>query len=98
MSARTAGAEDRQVTPARARMKAVVTGPEGAILADADTPMPKPTEVLVRVRAAALNRADLAVAAGQPHGPAGGSGTIPGLEWAGEVVAVGTAVNDFPSR
>ncbi|MBP1178161.1 NADPH2:quinone reductase [Methylobacterium sp. PvR107] len=86
-----AGAEDRQVTPASARMKAVVAGPEGVLFADSDTPTPKPTEVLVRVRAAALNRADLAVGAGQPHGP----GTIPGLEWSGEVVAVGTAVNDF---
>ncbi|MGU3480129.1 quinone oxidoreductase family protein [Methylobacterium sp. D48H] len=52
-------------------------------------------EVLVRVRAAALNRADLAVVAGQPHGPAGGPGTIPGFEWSGDVVAVGTAVNDL---
>ncbi|CAA2158641.1 Phthiocerol synthesis polyketide synthase type I PpsC [Methylobacterium brachiatum] len=95
LPARTARAEDRQVTPAGARMKAVVAGPEGAILADIETPTPKPTEVLVRIRAAALNRADLAVAAGQQHGPAGGPGTIPGLEWAGEVVAVGTAVNDF---
>ncbi|MCJ2126977.1 zinc-binding dehydrogenase [Methylobacterium sp. J-077] len=76
-------------------MKAIVAGPAGPSLAEIDTPSPAPTEVLVRVRATALNRADLAVAAGQPHSSTGGPGPIPGLEWAGEVVAVGTAVNDF---
>lgn len=76
-------------------MKAIVAGPGEAALIEVDTPTPKPTEVLVRVRASALNRADLAVAAGQPHGSTGGPGAIPGLEWAGEVVAVGAAVNDF---
>ncbi|MCJ2134001.1 zinc-binding dehydrogenase [Methylobacterium sp. J-026] len=76
-------------------MKAIVAGPEGASLTEIDIPSPKPTEVLVRVRAAGLNRADLSVAAGQPHGPAGDSGAVPGLEWAGEVVAVGAAVSDI---
>ena len=76
-------------------MRPVVVGPDGASLAETDTPTPKPAEVLVRVRAAALNRADLAVAAGQPHGPTGGPGAIVGLEWAGEVVSVGAAVSDF---
>ncbi|MCJ2138622.1 zinc-binding dehydrogenase [Methylobacterium sp. E-066] len=76
-------------------MKAVVAGPEEPALAEVETPVPKPTEVLVRVRAAALNRADLAVAAGQPHGTAGGPNAIPGLEWAGEIVAVGAEVADF---
>ncbi|MBE7247381.1 MAG: zinc-binding dehydrogenase [Actinomycetospora chiangmaiensis] len=75
-------------------MRAIVVGPDGASLAEVDTPTPKSMEVLVRVRAAALNRADLAVAAGQPHGPTGGPGAIPGLEWAGEVVAVGSGVTD----
>jgi len=95
LPARAATAEDRPITPAEARMKAIVVGPDGASLAEVDTPTPKPAEVLVRVRAAALNRADLAVAAGQLHGPTGGPGAIPGLEWAGEVVAVGAAVSDF---
>jgi NADPH2:quinone reductase len=48
--------------------------------------------VLVRVRAAGLNRADLGVAAGHAHGPIGGAGTIVGLEFAGEVEAVGSGV------
>lgn len=95
LPASAASAEDRPITPVEARMKAVVVGPDGASLAETNTPTPKPAEVLVRVRAAALNRADLAVAAGQPHGPSGGPGAIPGLEWAGEVVAVGPAVSDF---
>jgi NADPH2:quinone reductase len=48
--------------------------------------------VLVRVRAAGLNRADLQVAAGRSHGGIGGPGTVMGLEFAGEVEAVGSAV------
>jgi NADPH2:quinone reductase len=92
---RAAIAEDRRITPVDTRMKAIVVGPEGASVAEIDTPAPKPTEVLVRVRAAALNRADLSVAAGQPHGSTGSLGAVPGLEWAGEVLAVGTAVSDI---
>jgi NADPH2:quinone reductase len=49
--------------------------------------------VLVRVRAAGLNRADLQVASGRSHGAIGGAGTIVGLEFAGEVEAVGSGVN-----
>jgi NADPH2:quinone reductase len=60
-----------------------------------DVPEPRPTadEVLVRVRAAALNRADLSAAkASLGHGKLG----IPiGIEWAGEVVEVGAEVRDF---
>jgi NADPH2:quinone reductase len=44
------------------------------------------------VRAAGLNRADLQVASGHSHGTIGGAGTIIGLEFAGEVEAVGSAV------
>jgi NADPH:quinone reductase len=91
---RAATAEERPLPQADARMKAVVARSEGVSVAEIDSPTPKPTEVLVRVRAAALNRADLSVAAGQPHGSTGGPGAVPGLEWAGEVVAVGKAVND----
>jgi len=46
----------------------------------------------VRVRAATLNRADLGVAAGHAHGAMGGAGTILGLDFAGEVAAVGPGV------
>jgi NADPH2:quinone reductase len=49
--------------------------------------------VLVKVRASGLNRADLIMASGRPHGPHGGSGAILGLEFAGEVVDVGSQVS-----
>ena len=73
-------------------MKAAVVGENGVEIREVKRPEPKPNEVLVRVRAAGLNRADLAVAAGHRHGAAGGVGTIVGLEWAGEVEAVGAEV------
>ena len=40
------------------------------ILADVDAPTPGPAQLLVAVRAAGLNRADLAVIAGTYHGTA----------------------------
>ncbi|HEV2552106.1 MAG TPA: zinc-binding dehydrogenase [Stellaceae bacterium] len=73
-------------------MKAVVVGEAGVEVRDVPVPKPKPNEVLVRVRAAALNRADLGVAAGHRHGAIGGAGTVLGLEWSGEVVEVGAEV------
>lgn len=73
-------------------MKAIVVAPEGARLAERAAPVPKPNEVLVRVRAAALNRADLHVAAGHQHGRSGGLGSILGIEWAGVVAAMGAQV------
>jgi NADPH2:quinone reductase len=70
-------------------MKAAVVTPSGLSLQDVPTPRPKPNEVLVAIRAASLNRADLGVAAGHKHGRIGGAGAVPGLEWAGEVVEAG---------
>jgi NADPH2:quinone reductase len=43
-------------------------------------------QVLVRVKAAALNRADLGMARGRAHGSRGGVGTVLGSECAGEIV------------
>jgi len=74
------------------RMKAAVVGENGVVIADVDMPQPKPNEVLVKVRACGLNRADLFVASGEAHGRAGGAGTVIGLEWAGEVVEAGPEV------
>ena len=54
-----------------------------------------PYEVRVKVQAAALNRADLAVLAGNRHGAVGGAGTVMGMEWAGVVDAVGNQVEAF---
>lgn len=73
-------------------MKAAVVGEQGPVVADIDVPQPKPNEVLVKVRACGLNRADLMVASGQAHGRTGGAGTVIGLEWSGEVVEVGAEV------
>src|SRR4051794_25919265 len=75
-------------------MKAAVVTESGVQVRDVPEPTPKPNEVLVRVRAAALNRADLAVASGYSHGSIGGVGTIVGMEFAGEVAAVGPEVPD----
>src|SRR6476469_1053779 len=70
-------------------MKAYVYGPDGAQISDVAQPKPKGTQVLVRVRACGLNRADLGMTKGHAHGSAGGAGTVLGMEWAGEVVACG---------
>jgi NADPH2:quinone reductase len=76
-------------------MKALVQHEESCRLADIDIPVPGPEEVLVRVRACALNRADLAMLSGTKHGSHGGPGSVLGLEWAGEVVKTGAAVTRF---
>src|SRR5438105_8445614 len=71
-------------------MKAGVATEKGLALRDIPQPRPKPNEVLVKVRAAALNRADLTTARGLPHGSHAGVGAPVGLEWAGEVVESGS--------
>lgn len=73
-------------------MRAAVVGANGVEIQDVPKPEPKPDEVLIRVRAASLNRADLGIAAGTRHGSIGGVGARMGLECAGEVEAVGSAV------
>jgi NADPH2:quinone reductase len=73
-------------------MKAAVVTGDGVVIRDVPKPTPGPGQILVRVRAAGLNRADLQVAAGHSHGAIGGAGTIVGLEVAGEVEAVGSGV------
>jgi NADPH2:quinone reductase len=64
-------------------MKAAVLGEAGVELRDLPEPVPGPDEVLIRVRAASLNRADLMIAAGLQHGRVGGLGARLGLECAG---------------
>src|SRR5258705_904615 len=76
-------------------MKAGVATENGLALRDIPQPRPKPNEVLVKVRAAALNRADLATARGIPHGSHGGIGAPVGIEWAGEVVETGAEVKGY---
>ena len=73
-------------------MKAAVVTPNGVEIQEVPTPKPQPGQVLIRVRACGLNRADLGVAAGRAHGAVGGAGTIVGMEFAGEVAEVGSDV------
>jgi NADPH2:quinone reductase len=70
-------------------MKAYVYGANGAEVTDVAKPAPKGAQVLVRVRAVGLNRADLGMTKGHAHGSAGGVGTVLGMEWAGEIAEVG---------
>jgi NADPH2:quinone reductase len=67
-------------------------GPEVLTLAEGPTPLPGPGEVLIRVVASGVNRADIVQRQGFYPPPPGASPT-PGLEAAGEIVAVGEAVN-----
>lgn len=76
-------------------MKAAVVGESGVEIRDVPRPVPGPEQVLVRVRAAGLNRADLIMASGRLHGPSGGVGAVLGLELAGEVAEVGSSVREI---
>jgi NADPH2:quinone reductase len=73
-------------------MKAAMLSESGVEIREVAKPVPGPTQVLVKVRAAGLNRADLIMAAGHRHGNAGGPGSVLGLEFAGDVEAVGAEV------
>jgi NADPH2:quinone reductase len=70
-------------------MKAYVYGANGAEITDVAKPSPNGTQVLVRVRACGLNRADLGMTKGHAHGSAGGVGAVLGMEWAGEIAELG---------
>ncbi len=79
-------------------MKAVLFrkhgGPEVLEYTDFPTPEPKPGEVLVRVRAAALNRMDVTVRNGWP-GLRLDLPHINGADGAGEVAALSEGISDF---
>jgi len=76
-------------------MKAILVpkpgGPEALVYGDAPDPVPGPDEVLVRIRATAVNRADLLQAAGK-YPPPPGASEILGMEAAGEVESTGEKV------
>ena len=77
-------------------MKAVVItqagGPEVLELREVEPPSPGPDQILIRVRASALNRADLLQREGHYPAPFGYPQEIPGIEFAGEIVAIGSLV------
>ncbi len=68
-------------------MKAGVATESGLEVRDIEQPKPKPFQLLVKVKAAGLNRADLSAAQGR--GGHGATGATVGIDWAGEVVEVG---------
>ena len=75
-------------------MKAGVASPDGVVIQDVEQPKPKSTDLLIRVKAIALNRADLGSAKGDTsHGAA--TGRPIGSEFSGEVIEVGSEVRDF---
>lgn len=86
-------------------MKAVVRkkygGPEVIQVIEVDRPVPKPDEVLIRVRATTVNRTDQGVLTGKPYvfrafiGLMGPRMPILGTDFAGEVEAVGKQVTRF---
>ena len=80
-------------------MKAVVFGgkggPEMARIQEIPRPVAERGEVLVRVRAAALNRADLLQRRGLYPPPPGFREDVPGLEFAGQVSEVGQGVTGW---
>ncbi len=79
-----------------AKMRAIVIrepgGPEVLEMEKIRTREPGRREIRVRVRAAGVNRADLLQRRGLYPPPPGWPAEVPGLEYAGEVEAVGEAV------
>src|SRR6058998_4156793 len=63
-------------------------GPEVLIPETRSVPLPGPGEILVKVKAAGVNRPDVAQRSGA-YPPPPGASDLPGLEIAGEVVALG---------
>jgi NADPH:quinone reductase len=64
-------------------------GPEVLVPESRSLPAPGPDEILIKVHAAGVNRPDVAQRSGS-YPPPPGASDLPGLEVAGEVVAVGT--------
>lgn len=69
-------------------MKAAVYGAQGLEIRDIAKPRIQPSQMLVRVRYASLNRRDLTRVKGD-------EGTVPGLDYAGEVAELGAEVTGF---
>ena len=76
-------------------MRAATIADGEVIVKEHPDPVPGSGEVLVRVRAAGLNGADLLQRRGFYPAPPGSPADIPGLELAGEVVALGPGASRF---
>jgi len=75
-------------------MRALVIADQQVRVEERPDPEAGPGEVLVRVHGAGLNRADLVQRAGFYQAPPGSPADIPGLEFAGGVVAHADGVNE----
>ncbi|MCQ9328948.1 NAD(P)H-quinone oxidoreductase [Pelistega suis] len=69
-------------------------GPEVLTIVEREMPVPKAGEVLIKVKAAGINRPDVFQRQGSYPPPAGAS-DLPGLEVAGEIVAGDVSGTDF---
>jgi putative PIG3 family NAD(P)H quinone oxidoreductase len=69
-------------------------GPEVLQMGEIPRPEPGPAEVLVRVCAAGVNRAEILQRRGHYPAPPGWPADVPGLEFAGQVEAVGERVTE----
>jgi putative PIG3 family NAD(P)H quinone oxidoreductase len=76
-------------------MRAVTIRERSIVVADHPDPAPGAREVLVRVRAAGLNGADVIQLKGAYPAPPGIPEDIPGLEIAGEVIGLGPGARRF---
>ena len=77
-------------------MKAYVYGANGAAITDVPKPSPKGTQVLVRVHACGLNRADLGMTKGHAHGAPAAS--APCSAWNGPAKSPNSAPTPRASR
>ncbi len=76
-------------------MRAVTIRDGSIVVEEHPDPVPQAGELLVRVKAAGLNGADMMQLAGRYPAPPGAPQDIPGLELAGEVAEVGRGVTRF---
>jgi len=70
-------------------------GPEVLEIRQVDRPAINNEQVLVRVRASSLNRADLLQRQGKYPPPPGFPAEIPGIEFAGEIAEIGSSVRQW---